>query len=229
MNSLLSDDYRTLVFDCDGVILNSNRVKTEAFRTAAMPYGILAAQELVDYHIANGGVSRYVKFRYFLDTIVPKFPLVNIDGSVRPSLDSLLTAYSQSVRNGLMTCMVAEGLDELRKATVGTRWLIVSGGDQSELREIFAARSISRHFDGGIMGSPETKDSILSREIERGNIKRPALFLGDSRYDFHAAKAAGLDFIFISGWTEMKDWPNFVNDHNLRNIGHLAELANAVE
>ncbi|MFH7588150.1 HAD family hydrolase, partial [Oceanimonas smirnovii] len=59
-------DYVTLVFDCDGVVLNSNKVKTEAFYKAALPYGEAAAQAMVDYHVAHGGVSRYKKFAYFL-------------------------------------------------------------------------------------------------------------------------------------------------------------------
>ncbi len=224
MNSLLSDDYRTLVFDCDGVILDSNRVKTEAFRTAAMPYGESSARALVKHHVANGGVSRYLKFAYFLEYIVPEHAPELIPEGAEPAMESLLSTYALSVRTGLMSCSVAEGLEELRAATPSARWLIVSGGDQKELREIFAARGLSSQFDGGIMGSPDTKDLILNREIEQGNIIRPALFLGDSRYDLQAATAAGLDFIFISGWTEMNDWPNFVRDHKIRHFGSLADL-----
>lgn len=32
----------------------------------------------------------------------------------------------------------------------------------------------------------------------------PALFLGDSKYDYQAASAAGLDFVFLSGWSEVE-------------------------
>ena len=32
-------DYKTIVFDCDGVILNSNKLKTDAFRIVAKNYG----------------------------------------------------------------------------------------------------------------------------------------------------------------------------------------------
>ncbi len=52
-------DYSTLIFDCDGVILDSNRVKTAAFFSAASPYGELVAAKLVEHHVAHGGVSRY--------------------------------------------------------------------------------------------------------------------------------------------------------------------------
>jgi phosphoglycolate phosphatase-like HAD superfamily hydrolase len=217
--------YATIVFDCDGVILDSNRVKTEAFRIAAMPYGEAAAAALVKHHVANGGVSRYVKFAYFIETIVPEHAPDLIPEAGSPTLESLLSTYAQSVRNGLMTCAVAEGLEELREATPESRWLIVSGGDQIELREIFASRRLISHFDGGIMGSPDTKDIILCREKERGNIHGRGLFLGDSRYDHQAATTAGLDFVFVSGWTEFSEWPEFVRNNNVRTITSLADLS----
>lgn len=38
----------------------------------------------------------------------------------------------------------------------------------------------------------------------------PALFLGDSKYDHQAASAAGLDFVFLSGWNEVANWQDWV-------------------
>ena len=39
-------DYDTLVFDCDGVILDSNRIKSAAFRTVTAPFGAEASARL---------------------------------------------------------------------------------------------------------------------------------------------------------------------------------------
>ncbi|WP_038050692.1 HAD family hydrolase [Thioalkalivibrio sp. ALJ1] len=194
-------DYTTLVFDCDGVVLDSNKVKTEAFYQTTLPYGEAASQAMVDYHVANGGVSRYKKFAYFLEQIAPRrFEQQDSD------LDTLLKAYAGYVREGLLSCVMAPGLEALRQQTSGVRWLIVSGGDQGELRDVFAQRGIAEWFDGGIFGSPDTKDEILARELTAGNIQQPALLLGDSKYDHQAATAAGLGFVFVSGWSEVADW-----------------------
>jgi len=218
------EDYSTIVFDCDGVILDSNRVKTEAFRTAALSYGVAAADALVSYHTSNGGISRYVKFTRFLETIVPE----HAPGRDGPGLESLLETYAQNVRSGLINCAIAERLDELRAATPGARWLIVSGGDQRELREIFSARGVSGYFDGGIFGSPDTKDTILGRELAAGTIRKPAIFLGDSRYDFQASRAAGLDFVFVTGWTELPNWSDFVRSNNLSHVQSISHLSRKV-
>lgn len=217
---MILQDYKTLVFDCDGVVLDSNRVKTEAFRLAALPYGEAAAQALVAWHVANGGISRYRKFEHFLSEIVPA-------GTAGPDLPELLASYAAHVRDGLMTCAIAPGLEELRAATPQARWLIVSGGDQAELREIFAARGIDHFFDGGIFGSPDNKDVILAREQETGNIIQPALFLGDSTYDHQAASSAGLDFIFVFGWTEVSDWQSFARKNNIKCVAGTAKLITA--
>lgn len=210
-------NYISLVFDCDGVILDSNKLKTQAFFQAALPYGKDKAQALVDYHVQNGGISRYHKFEYFLQNIIG----VNLNST---HLNQLLSNYATSVQEGLLTCAITPGLQALRQALPNSRWLIASGGDQTELRDIFAKRDISHLFDGGIFGSPDTKEQILLREKELGNIQTPALFLGDSRYDYIAATKAGLDFVFISGWSEMKNWQEFCKVSDLRQMTQIKQL-----
>lgn len=190
--------YKTWVFDCDGVLLDSNRVKTGAFYETARPYGEDKARMLVDYHVRNGGISRYVKFEHFLVSIVGRREVEPVE------LDELLDRYAGYVKQGLRNCEVASGLAELRQNTQGARWLVVSGGDQKELREVFHDRGLAGYFDGGIFGSPETKDDILSRELASGVIEQPAVFVGDSQYDIEAASRAGLDFIFLSKWSESR-------------------------
>lgn len=212
-----AEGYRSLVFDCDGVVLNSNKVKTKAFYEAALPYGEGPAQALVDHHVTNGGVSRYRKFEHFLTHLVP--PDV-----VGPGLDELLDVYACKVREGLVECEVDAGLLELRKQTPLTPWLIVSGGDQAELRQVFSEKKLDYLFDGGIYGSPDTKDEILARELRVGKIVRPALFIGDSRYDHEAAVNAGLDFLFVHQWTEFAGWKVNCQKHNIEFVPSLHGL-----
>ncbi len=213
-SSLDLHKYRSVVFDCDGVILNSNSLKTEAFYLAAKPYGESAATQLVEYHVRHGGVSRYEKFRYFLDSIV-KAP-------VTPELlAGLLDAFAYEVRKGLMHCELAAGLVELRQRLHCATWSVVSGGDQQELRDVFKARKIDSLFDAGIFGSPDRKAVILNREIASGKIQHPAVFFGDSRLDHEAAKEAGLEFCFVSEWTEFQGWRRYQQDHDFMDIEKL--------
>lgn len=220
-------DYTTLVFDCDGVVLDSNKVKTEAFYQATLPYGEAAAQAMVDYHVANGGVSRYKKFAHFLEQIASDYAEQRNPVEPGPELEALLQAYAGYVKDGLLSCEVAPGLEALRQRTPNARWLIVSGGDQAELRDVFASRGIAEWFDGGIFGSPDTKDEILARELDTDNIIEPALFLGDSRYDHIAASKAGLSFVFISGWSEFTGWEAYCQENGITKVNSIVDILNA--
>lgn len=217
--------YKAIVFDCDGVILDSNHIKTEAFMSVVAPYGRKAAEELVRFHQVNGGVSRYKKFAYFLNEIFPKYG----EGCAAPDIDQLLDSYARCVRSGLKRCSIALGLSEFREATRGASWFVVSGGDQSELREVFAERGIDYFFDGGIFGSPDTKEEILKRELKLGRLQKPALFIGDSRYDHVAASKVGLDFVFLCGWSEMPGWRDFVKVNGIRSAADLLSFLKEVE
>lgn len=201
--------YQTLVFDSDGVILNSNEVKTLAFYNTVLPWGEGPAKALVDYHVSRGGISRYVKFEYFLREIVRQPVTEEV-------MQHLLQTFTDEAIRGLVQAELAPGLAALRKATPHTRWMVVTGGDQTELREVYRQKNIADWFDAGLFGSPDSKDVILERELHNGNLKMPAIFFGDSRYDHQASTRAGLDFVFVSGWTEFQDWAAYCAEHNIR-------------
>ena len=211
--------YKTLVFDCDGVVLDSNQLKTEAYYRVAVAFGAdhEQAQALVDYHVRLGGISRFIKFRYFLDEIMHQ-PVTD------DAMAILLEGFAEEIHKELLTCEMAPGLLELCELTEHTRWMLVSGGDQTELRSLFAERNIDKLFDAGIFGSPDNKDVILERETANGNLAQPALFFGDSKYDHEASERAGLDFVFVSYWTELRDWQAYCRNHHLTVIERLSDV-----
>ena len=213
--------YHSIVFDCDGVVLDSNGAKIDAYRQVALSFGASPqqAEQLVQHHIQLGGISRYPKFEFFLREIMQQ-PVTE------QAMRSLLESFTEEVQQRLLHCTISPHLDALRAATGSAKWMILSGGDQVELRKIFALRGLTHYFAAGIFGSPDNKDQVLAREIQSGNIVQPALFIGDSRYDFQAASAAGLDFVFLSDWTDMQDWQGFCQSHQIAVLANLGGLLN---
>ena len=216
--------YKNILFDCDGVVLNSNSVKTSAFRELALPFGELASVALVGFHTENGGLSRYMKIEHFVNAILPAHA-IDIMPSEKPKfVRSLLTEFAAGVKGALLECDVADGLPYLRNAIPDVPWFIVSGGDQGELREIFEQRSLDKYFDGGIYGSPEDKFNIIAGLFDRGQIRRPSLFLGDSRLDHQVAAAFGIDFVFVSQWTEFAEWRQYCQRNKIRVVRSIGDL-----
>ena len=209
--------YKSIVFDCDGVVLNSNRIKTDAFYDVTVMFGAELAGQFRKYHTVNGGISRHEKFKYFFTNILKREYL-------KSELDDLIEKYSIIVSSKLRECEVVEGLNEFRDRTKDVKWHIVSGGDQEELRYIFEEKKMKSYFDGGIFGSPDDKISILQREIDDNNISLPALFLGDSKYDFIAASTVGLDFMFIYQWTELENWDQWCHEEKIIPFKSLVEI-----
>ena len=207
------------MFDCDGVVLNSNQLKIQAYFDVAIEFGAnqTQAKALVDHHIALGGISRYPKFEYFLREIMHQ--VVTDD-----AMNALLNSFTTQVTRLLSTCEVSPYLNALKLATKKSKWMILSGGDQAEIREIFKLRQLDTFFEGGIYGSPDNKDLVLAREKDNGNIQFPALFIGDSQYDYLASTNAGLDFLFLSDWTDMTNWKSFAENNQIKFLTNLAAL-----
>ena len=213
-------EYKTLVFDCDGIVLNSNQLKIQAYYDVAIKFGAnkTQAQALVDYHVRLGGISRYPKFEYFLHEIMQQ-------AVTEQAMQALLDSFTAEVKRLLTDCEIAPDLIRVREANPHAKWMIISGGDQTELRDIFQQRGIDRLFGAGIFGSPDNKDAILARELDAGNIVEPALFIGDSRYDHQASTNAGLDFVFLSAWTDVEGWQDYCANHQITVFNHLGDLS----
>ena len=210
------------VFDCDGVILDSNQVKSDAMRAAAEPYGETVAEALVAHHIEHGGVSRFRKFGFLFESILGRSPEFG-------EMDSVAERFARASRQGLLRCAEAPGLGKLLSAIpTDIPRLIVSGGFQDELRDIFTERDLLRHFTA-VYGSPDSKESILARERKSGQITDPAIFVGDSRYDYEAATNAGMGFVFLHALTEFSDWPDYFSEKPVTICRDLSELADRLK
>tara|TARA_B100001248_G_scaffold2840_1_gene2270 strand:+ start:322 stop:990 length:669 start_codon:yes stop_codon:yes gene_type:complete len=214
--------YKSIIFDCDGVILNSNKVKTNAFRQVFEKYNINAVDEFIKYHRSNGGVSRYIKIEKFLKNILPKY--YENKSFNEDELNMLLQRFSNQCKESLLKCEVTKDLSILRKITGNIPWLIISGGDQFELREIFNKRGLTSFFNGGIFGSPEKKTEIIKREIANGIIQFPALMLGDSKLDHIAAKSNNIDFLFVYRWTDFKSYNDYCIHNSIKAIESVSDI-----
>jgi len=84
-------------------------------------------------------------------------------------------------------------------------------------------KKIDHFFDEGIFGSPASKHEIIELKQKKINFS-PALFLGDSLYDIQTAQKYNLDFIFVSGWTDLSGWEHICADDEIRTIERINDL-----
>lgn len=196
-------DYDFVVFDCDGVILKSNQLKSDAFAKALEGEPERQIFEFVEYHKANGGISRYKKFAHYFNEMYPR---PDADAAVEQALGK----YAAIVKQGLMECELIGGVHAALSALQAAQipCAVNSGGDEQELHQVFAARGLDQFFVH-IFGSPTPKNDNMQRLKDHDFFKGRGVMLGDSKSDWQAASAFGLDFIYVQEESEWKDGAAF--------------------
>lgn len=185
-------NWQAVFFDFDGVILDSVDVKTRAFANMFQKYGPEVEKAVVQYHLNNGGVSRFDKFRYYYETILQK----KID---EKKIEMLSEQFSELVVEEVLASPFIPGaetcLADLKKQKISC--YVVSGTPHEEINLIVEKKGLSEYFKE-IHGSPRKKWEICRDIIQKENYDtRKCLFLGDAMSDYEAAKKTGMNFLGI--------------------------------
>ena len=147
-----------LVFDCDGVILDSVPVKTRAFARLAEPFGPEARDRFVMYHTVHGGVSRYKKFEWFFREVLGRE--ISQEESTQWG-----RRFAEYALDEVRRCPLIPGVRDVLESWHGRLPLYVcSGAPEEELSLVLHERRLEGYFTG-IHGSPPAK-GLFSAEVE---------------------------------------------------------------
>lgn len=204
-------DFDFAVFDCDGVLLDSNAVKTDAFRHALAGFPLKKVQQLVAYHRQHGGVSRYDKFRYFFNTLVGN----DDEEQYKLALERFKAYCQRELANAPIVPGVAEFLGSLKEQNLPM--FVVSGSDQNELRAILKKKQLSHYFQE-VLGSPVSKRDNLELLLAEHDLRGRGVFFGDARLDFDIATEQGLEFVYIFGFSDWSQGIEFCEQRNVTSI-----------
>jgi len=179
-----------VVFDFDGVILESADVKTDAFVELYAAHGPSVVERVRAHHLANLGISRFKKFAWIAEHVLAQ-PLSD-DASaalgVRFSDLALAKVLAAPFVPGAEAALAAVG-------ALGLPMFVASGTPVDELRMIVERRGLSGWFQE-VHGAPREKPEVL-RDLMARHALTPAqvLFIGDGMSDYKAARAAETEFL----------------------------------
>lgn len=202
--------YDAIVFDFDGVLVESVDVKTRAFAALYAEYGDRIVKQVVDYHLQHGGVSRFEKFRYYQEVLLGK--TLTKEEEVQ-----LGDRFSQYVEDAVVEAAYVLGAYEFLENNYQSIPLFVaSGTPDEELKRIIARRNMNHYFVS-VHGSPAKKGAIIQEVLTTHELNPDrVLMVGDAIADYEGAKVAGVNFIgrvmkypdpdpFISGTVVLPD------------------------
>ena len=129
--------FKNIIFDFDGVILDSLDCKTDAFYQMYLPYGKGIASKVREYHISNGGVSRFEKFKIWYKEYL------QIDLS-EEEIKDLANEFSKLVFEKVINSNPVPGVFEfIKRYHNDFNFYIISGTPHSEIKKICNAIGIS--------------------------------------------------------------------------------------
>jgi phosphoglycolate phosphatase-like HAD superfamily hydrolase len=179
---------RVLILDFDGVVIESNDVKKEAFQRvfARFPEH---AEAMMAFHHAHVSLSRFAKFEHLLAL------MGRVDDNAL--MDDIAADFSRRVLEGMMSVPLVTGAEDfLRKVTPVFPVYLASVTPDEELNLILAQRGLA-HWFRDIYGCPPwtkpdaIRDVVVREKVNHGEV----LLVGDSAGDQRAAQMTGVRFL----------------------------------
>jgi len=179
-----------IAFDFDGVLAESVEVKTRAYALLFNDEKEEAVSQFIDYHIKNGGISRFEKIKVFYRDILQR-PLSD------NYFQELVQRFSRLVVDEVVAAPWVEGAREfLAQNEKQYKFFIVSGTPEDELNEIVHRRGMDHYFKA-VRGSPKDKVTLLSEIMEEYNLRPDKMvFVGDAETDWQAAQKLKIPFLW---------------------------------
>lgn len=180
---------KVLIMDFDGVIVESNQPKTEAFELFADLYPEYR-DEIMAYHFAHYARSRMFKFKYFIDELMGRPG----DSAL---LDKMAAQFAELVAERVaLSPEVAGARAFLEEFSQRIPIYLSSATPVDELKAVLRRRDLFPFFTD-IFGDPPTPKSEAIRQAlaKEGATPADAVFIGDTGSDRRYAAEAGVRFI----------------------------------
>lgn len=209
---------KAIIFDFDGVIVESIDIKTKAFAKLFESEGEEIIKKIVKYHLENGGVSRFEKFRYIYQSILCR-PLEE------KIFEELCDKFSSLVKEAVIKVPYVRGAREFIESYEGQYlYFINSAIPTQELQEIMRRRNIDFYFRK-IYGSPDKKAEVVKKILANQFKSEETIYVGDALSDYEAAYLNNVYFV-----ARIHEGNNHLfKDLNCPRIKDLSQLSLVIE
>lgn len=180
---------KTIIFDFDGVILDSMKIRLEGFRQIFKGASEEVFEAFIPYHLNNGGISRFVKIRHFYENMLHQTITEEEVMHLAEHFSEIMVGELSNPKY-LITDTVLFISENHQKYNMH----IASGAEHKELLYLCQSLALENFFKS-IHGSPQPKHEIL-KDIMTDNDYRvdATIMIGDSIRDYEAADMNQIPF-----------------------------------
>lgn len=182
--------FKNIFFDFDGVIVDSNEIKSNAFFKLFESYDLKIAKKILKHHKDNIGMSRFDKFQFYLKYYIK-------DNSL--DMNYLEKKFSNLVVQKVIESEFIKGAKEFLNTNYNNfNFFLCTSTPQKEIQKILSKKNIY-HFFKKIYGSPINKVEQINNIVKDFKIdKKKSIFIGDSINDYQSAKSCDIKFILMA-------------------------------
>jgi len=180
---------KNILFDFDGVILDSMPIRDYGFKEIFKDFDDDLVNKLLEYHNQNGGLSRYVKIRYFYNKLLKQ-------EISEEKITNYADNFSKIMKIELVDkrYLIADTLKFIKESYKKYNLHIVSGSDERELQYLCKELEIDSFFQS-VNGSPTHKNILVENVLATNRyIESETILIGDSVNDYDAATENNLVF-----------------------------------
>jgi HAD superfamily hydrolase (TIGR01549 family) len=180
---------KAIIFDFDGVIVESMDIKAQAFAYLFREYPKDIIEKVVKLHLDNGGMSRFEKFKIIYKEYLNK----KLTSEEEKRLGN---EFSNCCYHEMLKCPYVKGVKHfLENNYENYLFFIVSGTPHEEINDLVDERDLRKYFKE-VLGSPEKKETLTKQILQTYNLQQnETVFIGDAPNDYVGAKEAGIPFI----------------------------------
>jgi HAD superfamily hydrolase (TIGR01549 family) len=200
----LNSDYtnifetKIMVFDFDGVIIDSTEVKIDEYRNLFSQFtkNKTTLNEIINIYRNSAGIPRETTlkkvFKDVLDKTISNHEVENL------SLD-----FSKKIFRRLEAIEPVKGFLEYLTIHKKINKHIISGAPNSDVSYLIKKLNLSKYFKS-IKGGPLNKKNEIINISKLAKIKaKDIVYFGDQKNDYIAAKSAGVGFIGINAGSNL--------------------------
>ncbi len=194
-------DTKAIIFDLNGVLIDSNTFNAGLFRKIFAAYSPEAGERAARHYLHNGGIPRRKRMEMYLRD----FARVEPD---EREVQKVLDKFSELLHAGLKDIPLKGCVREFLQENYGKyRFFVASGAVVQDAEKVLKAKGIYDFFER-VYGSPEPKHLHVADIMrEYGYRNNELVFFGDSVHDKAAADKAGVRFVAVK--SAENDWKGY--------------------
>jgi len=206
------DDYDVLIFDLDGLIIDSLDNLSSALQDSVRSFA--NASEFTHfrkYDLDNPGLSRFVKVNYFCKKIVKNR---SVDQS------EILRIFNQKSLEARIKSTISSAIFKLYKKYNYKTWIILTNCDATQIFQVLDYFNLTSLFFPNIFGTPPSKN-LQAKKIVQNFSSKKSIIISDSESDGMIAKDVGTDFLFVEEFSRGNENWVLQNYYTVPNLSSL--------